>query len=118
VEDDPDVRTLTVTLLSELGYEILEAADAEGALRALAQSSRINLLFTDVVLPGGVNGPELAAEVRRRRPGISTLFTSGYTEEALVHQNRLDEDVDLLNKPFQKADLALAIRAVLDKANL
>jgi PAS domain S-box-containing protein len=117
VEDDPDVRTLTVTLLSELGYEILEASDAAGALRVLDGSPRINLLFTDVVLPGGMNGPELAAEIRRRRPGMAMLFTSGYTEEAIIHQDRLEDEIELLNKPFKRSDLAQKIRAVLEHAN-
>ena len=115
VEDDPAVLTLSVTLLRDLGYEILEAADAISALRALETSSRINLLFTDVVLPGAMNGPDLAIEIQRRRPGIGVLFTSGYTDNAIVHQGQLDEEVELLNKPFTKADLARKIRAVLDK---
>jgi signal transduction histidine kinase len=116
VEDDPDVRTMTVALLKDIGYEILEASDADSALKMLATSSRINMLFTDVVLPGGMNGPKLAAEIRRQRPGIAVLYTSGYTENAIVHQGQVDEGIELLNKPFSRSDLARKIRAVLDKS--
>ncbi len=83
----------------------------------LDRISRVNLLFTDVVLPGGMNGPKLAEEVVRRRPGVSVLFTSGYTDNAFIPQGRLDKGVELLNKPFRKADLARKVRSVLDKAN-
>ena len=75
---------------------------------------RINLLFTDVVLPGGMNGPALAAEVRRRRSEIKVLFMSGYNEKGIIHQAQLDEGAALLNKPFGKADLARKLRQVLD----
>ncbi len=115
VEDDPDVRALAVALLSDLGYEIVEAADGDSALAALDRTPRVNLLFTDVVLPGGISGPKLAEEVKRRRPGVSVLFTSGYTDDAIIHQGRLDKGVELLNKPFRKADLARKVRSVLDK---
>ena len=115
VEDDPDVRTLAVVLLRGLGYEILEAPDAGSALIALETSPRVHLLFTDVVLPGDMNGPDLAAEVHRRRPGIGILYTSGYTENAIIHQGRVDDGLELLNKPYSKADLARKVRDVLDK---
>ena len=114
VEDDTDVRTLAVALLRDLGYESLEAADAQSALRMLETSSQINLLFTDVILPGGVNGLELAAQVGQRRPGIGVLYTSGYTENAIIHQGRFDEGMALLKKPYKKSHLARKIRAVLD----
>jgi PAS domain S-box-containing protein len=117
VEDDPSVRTLSVALLSDLGYEILEAADGPAALLILETSSHVDLLFTDVVLPGGMRGPELAAEIMRRRPGIAVLYTSGYTENAIVHHGRLDEGVELLNKPFRREDLARRVRAVLDRSH-
>jgi len=116
VEDDPDVRTLSVALLSGLGFDVLEAADGPSALSILEKSSRINLLFTDVVLPGGMRGPDLAAEVTRRRPGIAVLYTSGYTENAIIHQGRVDDGIDLLNKPFRREDLAQKVRAALDKS--
>ena len=117
VEDDPDVRTLSVALLFNLGYEVLEAADGPAALSMLESSSRVNLLFTDVVLPGGMNGPELAAEVARRRPGIGILYTSGYTEDAILHQGWLDEGIKLLDKPFRPEDLAQKIRAAINRSH-
>ena len=117
VEDEPDVRTLSVALLFNLGYEVLEAADGPAALSMLESSSRVNLLFTDVVLPGGMNGPELAAEVARRRPGIGILYTSGYTEDAILHQGWLDEGIELLDKPFRPEDLAQKIRAAINRSH-
>jgi PAS domain S-box-containing protein len=118
VEDDPDVRTLSVAILSSLGYEILEAADGETALKVLETAPRVNLLFTDVVLPGGMGGPELAREVQSRFPGIAVLFTSGYTDLANVDRSALGEETELLKKPYRKADLARTVRLVLDQAKL
>ena len=115
VEDDPDVRALAVALLSDLGYRVLEARDGRSALAALDRSSRVDLLFTDVVLPEGMSGPNLAAEVKRRFPAVAVLFTSGYTDNAIIHQGRLDKGVELLNKPYRRVALAKKIRSVLDK---
>jgi CheY-like chemotaxis protein len=114
VEDDPDVRTLAVALLSNLGYQIMEAATGPAALEQLGSAAQANLLLTDVVLPGGMNGRELATEVVRRVPGIQVLYMSGYTEDAIMHHGRLDADAKLLQKPFRRADLARAVRSVLD----
>ncbi|MBT3792541.1 MAG: PAS domain-containing protein [Rhodospirillales bacterium] len=116
VEDDPDVRTLSVALLSGLGYEILAATDGKSALKVLETAPRVNLLFTDVVLPGGMSGPEIAAEVRKRYPGIVVLYTSGYTDLGNVDMSAFDEEAELLQKPYRKADLAQKIRQVLDQA--
>ncbi len=115
VEDDPEVRTLTVDLLRGLGYDIIEAADAASAIRALENSPRVNLLFSDVVLPGGRSGIDLAKQVRTLRPGISALFTSGYTEEAMAGHGALEDDFELLGKPFKRDALAQKIRSVLDQ---
>jgi CheY-like chemotaxis protein len=115
VEDDPDVRNLSVGLLRSFGYEIIEAADGDAALKALASAPRVNLLFTDVALPGGMNGVELAAEVRNRCPGIAVLYTSGYPDLANVDQSTFGEVGQLLQKPYRKADLAGKVRLVLDK---
>ena len=115
VEDDPDARALAVALLSDLGYRLLEARDGRSALAALDRSSRVDLLFTDVVLPEGMSGPNLAAEVKRRFPAVAVLFTSGYTDNAIIHQGRLDKGVELLNKPYRRVALAKKIRSVLDK---
>ena len=94
-----------------------EAADGETALKALESAPRVNLLFTDVVLPGGMNGPELAAEVRSRFPGIAVLYTSGYPELANFPESAFPEGADLLQKPYRKADLARKIRDALDGTN-
>jgi CheY-like chemotaxis protein len=114
VEDDPDLRTLVVTLLSNLGYEVMEARDGESAMAIMIDAQRINLLLTDVVLPGGMNGPRIAEAAERQHPGIKVLYMSGYTENAVMHQNRLEQNVILLEKPFRKAELAQKLREVLD----
>jgi CheY-like chemotaxis protein len=114
VEDDDDVRAYTTSLLSELGYSIVEAADARSALDILAKTSEITALFTDVGLPGGMNGRQLADEARRRRPDLRVLFTTGYARNAIVHDGRLDPGVQLITKPFTYAALAARLRDVLD----
>jgi CheY-like chemotaxis protein len=83
-------------------------------LEQLASTTRVNLLLTDVMLPGGMNGRELAAEAERRAPGIRVLYMSGYTEDAIMHHGRLDAGAELLQKPFRRADLARAARKALD----
>jgi PAS domain S-box-containing protein len=115
VEDDPGVRTLTITLLGNLGYTVLEAGTAAAALAELERSSHIDLVLTDVVLPEGMNGRELADEVRRRRPDSRILYMSGYTENAIDHQQRLDPTANLIQKPFRKRDLATKVRQALDQ---
>ena len=106
VEDDGDVRTLTVKLLEQLGYRTCQAGDGPTALNVLEEASGLALLFTDVVLPGGLSGADLALETRRRRPDIQVLFTSGYTRTTITRDGRLDAGVLLLEKPFSKAELA------------
>src|SRR6202008_3405902 len=102
VEDDEDVRQYSADILRETGYRVVEAADGATALKALADEPGIRLLFTDVGLPGGLNGRQLADEARRRRPDLKVLFTTGYARKAIVHQGRLDPGVELLNKPFSQ----------------
>ena len=114
VEDDPEVRSLTVSMLRDLGYDIVGAADGREAIDALHGLPGIDVLFTDVVLPGGMSGVDLAAEVTRSRPDIKVLYTSGYTDDILARHDRTDDDVQLINKPFRKTDLARAVRSVLD----
>ena len=114
VEDEDDVRNFTRDTLRELGYDVREAANGPAALDALERNPRLRLLFTDIGLPGGLNGRQLADEVRRRWPGIRVLLTTGYTRDAMVRQGRLDPGVELLIKPFTEADLARKIREVLD----
>jgi PAS domain S-box-containing protein len=118
VEDDAAVRGATVEMLQELGYRVLKAGDADQALvvidDAVAQHAAIDLLFTDVVMPGRLKSPELADKARERLPGIAVLFTSGYAQNAIVHGGRLDPGVELLPKPYTAQALASKVRAVLD----
>jgi PAS domain S-box-containing protein len=113
VEDDPDVRSYSAGLLRELGYAVIEAADGTIALGFLDTLINVDLLFTDVGLPGGVNGRQLADEARRRHPGLKVLFTTGYARNAIVHQGRLDPGVDLIGKPFTFSGLANKVRQML-----
>jgi nitrogen-specific signal transduction histidine kinase/CheY-like chemotaxis protein len=114
VEDDPLVRRLAVTQLRELGYRVLEAADGPEAQSILQGEEHIDLLFTDVVMPGGMTGRQLSDAAKARRPHLKTLFTSGYTQDSIIHQGKLDADVQFLAKPYKKQELALKLRAVLD----
>ena len=112
-EDEEDVRTTVVDMLTELGYRVLEARDASAALAIVESGARIDLLFTDVIMPGTLKSTELARKARQRLPGIAVLFTSGYTENAIVHGGRLDAGVELLSKPYGRDALALKVRQVL-----
>ena len=113
VEDDTMVRRYVMTQIESLGYTTLEAANASEALRIVDEAPAIDLLFTDVIMPGGMNGRQLVEEALRRRPSLKTLYTSGYTENAIVHHGRLDSGVLLLVKPYRKAELARMIRLAL-----
>ncbi|QSQ26008.1 response regulator [Pyxidicoccus parkwayensis] len=113
VEDDPEVRATAVELLTELGYHVLKAADGASALAVLQSGISIDLLFTDVVMPGPVRSPELARQARALLPDLEVLFTSGYTENAIVHGGRLDPGVHLLSKPYRREDLARKVRQLL-----
>ncbi|ATB36595.1 hybrid sensor histidine kinase/response regulator [Cystobacter fuscus] len=114
VEDDPEVRTTVVEMVSELGYRVLKAVDAQSALVILQSGVPIELLFTDVVMPGPVRSPELAKQAKALHPDIEVLFTSGYTENAIVHGGRLDPGVQLLSKPYSRDDLARKLRQLLN----
>ncbi len=114
VEDDADVRGFAVTILEHLGYSVAAAADGPAALALLDELRPIDLLLTDVILPQGMGGNDVAREIRMRRPGIKVLFVSGYTENGIVHHGRLDNGVELLSKPFTVEQLAQKIREVLD----
>jgi CheY-like chemotaxis protein len=116
VEDDPEVRTVAVAILDELGYEILEAGSADAALAQIDPPQRIDLFITDVILPGGMGGRQLADRAGELIPGLKILYISGYAENALMHHDRLDEGVQLLMKPFGRADLALKVHEILDRA--
>jgi CheY-like chemotaxis protein len=113
VEDDEDVRATVVDLLSELGYRVLKAKDAQSAWAIIESGAAIDLLFTDVVMPGTLRSPDLARKAQERLPRLAVLFTSGYTDNAIVHGGRLDEGIDLLSKPYTREALAKKIRHVL-----
>jgi CheY-like chemotaxis protein len=113
VEDDELVRRYAVSELRSLGYRVLDAASGAEALEVLRQEPGIDLLFTDVVMPGGMTGRELADAATAQHPSLRVLYTSGYTENAIVHHGRLDAGVKLLAKPYRRAELARAVREVL-----
>ncbi|MEW6090646.1 MAG: ATP-binding protein, partial [Pseudomonadota bacterium] len=114
VEDDELVRQNVLHQLADLGYHVTGAENGVMALLILKADESIDLLFTDVVMPGGMNGRQLAEAATEMRPGLKVLFTSGYTENAIVHQGRLDRGVQLLSKPYRREELAAKIRKVMD----
>lgn len=115
-EDDTEVLATVVAMLGGLGYRVLTARDAASAMVMIESGAAITLLFTDVVMPGPMRSPELARWVRQRSPHIAVLFTSGYTDNAIVHGGRLDEGVELLSKPYSRDALARKVREVLNAA--
>ena len=116
VEDDPEVRTLAMDLLSDLGYKTLEAETAQAALRVLESGTKVDLMLSDVVLPGAMNGPELAALVRRHHPAIECIFMTGYAEDAFKNHGFPESGTNIIQKPFRKFDFATCIRRALDNA--
>jgi signal transduction histidine kinase len=115
VEDDRDVRACTVAMLRELGYAVLQAGEGQFALQLLEANPEVRLLFTDVGLPGGLDGRQLADAARRMRPGLSVLYTTGYARTAIMRGGGLDVGVDLIAKPFTHLALAAKIRSLLDR---
>jgi CheY-like chemotaxis protein len=115
VEDDEEVRSTVTDMLRDLGYNVLTAKDAASALPILESGVKVDLLFTDVVMPGPLRSPELARKAKERIPSIAVLFTSGYTENAIVHGGRLDAGVNLLTKPYSRQVLSTRIRRLLDE---
>ena len=113
VEDDDAVRAIVVDMLTGLGYRVLKAPDASAALTVIDSGVPVDLLFTDVVMPGPLRSPELERKAKERLPELAVLFTSGYTENAIVHGGRLDRGVELIGKPYTKESLARKIRHVL-----
>lgn len=113
IEDDPLVQGYVIAQLGSLGYRTLTASDGATALALVDQGASFDLLFTDIIMPGGMNGRELAEAVRLRRPGVRVLYTSGYTDNTIVHEGHLDPGVALLRKPYRKADLSQKIREML-----
>jgi PAS domain S-box-containing protein len=114
VEDDTLVRGFVIAQLHSLGYRTVAAGDGRAALAYVESGRPFDLLFTDVVMPGGMTGRQLGDEVARQQPGTKILYTSGYTENTIVHHGRLDQGVMLLSKPYRKSALAAMIRQALD----
>jgi CheY-like chemotaxis protein len=113
VEDDPTVRSVAVNMLRELGYGVIEASDGPTALEALDRAPRVDLLFTDLAMPGGLNGRDLIREATKRETHLKALLTSAYTDQ-LWCETGSGVAVHLLAKPYRESDLARAVRAVLD----
>jgi CheY-like chemotaxis protein len=113
VEDDALVRNFVTAQLQNLGYRTVTAADGPTALAQVRNGEKFDLLFTDVIMPGGMSGRQLADEVEKLRPGIKVLYTSGYTDSAIIHHGRLDPGVLLLTKPYRKGQLAQMVRQAL-----
>jgi signal transduction histidine kinase/DNA-binding response OmpR family regulator/PAS domain-containing protein len=116
VEDDDGVRETSVALLNDLGYRVLKARDAQSAFTILESGAHVDLLFTDVVMPGPMRSTELAKKAMTHFPGMAVLFTSGYTENSIVHGGRLDPGVELLSKPYTREALARKVRHLLNNA--
>jgi PAS domain S-box-containing protein len=114
VEDHEDLREHIAGILTDLGYEVVATADGPSALAMIGQRPDLDLLLTDVVLPGGMNGRQIATEALRLRPGLKILFMTGYTPNAIVHDGRLDAGVALISKPFTYDQLGAKVRAELD----
>jgi PAS domain S-box-containing protein len=116
VEDDPLVRNYVLADLAKLGYSLHPATNAAEALEMVNKGLDYDLLFTDVILSGAINGRQLVEALRKRRPGLRVLYTSGYTENAILYHGRLDPGVVLLQKPYRREDLARLVRLALDGA--
>jgi signal transduction histidine kinase/CHASE3 domain sensor protein len=116
VEDDALVLNFVIVQLNSLGYKTIVAANGRAALAHVESGQPFDLLFTDVIMPGGMTGRQLAEEVVKRRPGTRVLYTSGYTDNAIVHHGRLDQGVLLLTKPYRKSGLAGMVRLALEGA--
>lgn len=115
VEDDDMVRGHVASQLTGLGYQVVAVSNSIEAIEVLNGAAEFDLLFTDIVMPGGISGRQLAEQARVLRPTLPVLFTSGYAENAIVHHGRLDPGVDFLAKPYRRQDLALKIRAALER---
>jgi signal transduction histidine kinase len=114
VEDDTPLREFAKSELVNLGYRVLEAENGKDALKIVAERADIDLLFTDIVMPGGMNGRELGLEAHRLNPKLEILYSSGYAENAILHEGLLDKDVQFLGKPYTRRELAIRIRGILN----
>ncbi|MDJ0945618.1 MAG: ATP-binding protein [Kiloniellales bacterium] len=114
VEDNPSVRRISADILRSHGYEVVEARNGTEAIRRLRNGKGFALLFTDVVLPGGMNGVEISEKAKRIQPGIRVLYTTGYAENPVVHEGQLQTEVNLVRKPYRRGELLARIRAILE----
>ncbi len=114
VEDHPQLRRRALQVLEDLGYRVIEAENGDAAMEKISMHDDIDLLFTDIVMPGGLDGVELAEAVRAIRPGIKVLFTTGYAEHAQIRVGLLEDGGDLLRKPYSRRELADKLRGLLD----
>jgi CheY-like chemotaxis protein len=117
VEDDERVRQLTIKRLKLIGYNVLEAPDGPSALEVLRRGDAVDLVFTDLIMPGGLSGREVAIRAREMNPGIKVLLTSGYAEELMHGDDLQRERLKVLRKPYQQADLVAALRDVLGESH-
>lgn len=115
VEDEPSVRAVVVQLLRNLDYTVIEAEDGAEALKRLEETGEIDMLFTDIVLPGGMTGKDVACEVLKRQPAVRLLYTSGYAAEVMDEGGRVAEGGEFLSKPYPMKALASRIREILDE---
>ncbi|UFN51475.1 response regulator [Roseomonas sp. OT10] len=116
VDDEPTVRMLVMEVLEELGYAAIEAGDGAAGLKLLQSEARIDLLVTDVGLPGGMNGRQMADAARVTRPGLKVLFITGYAENAVVGDGHLEPGMHVMTKPFAMQALAQRIRSLIADA--
>ena len=114
IEDDCDVRGLTVEVLEGLGYTVIAASDADAARDALTSGVSVDLVLTDVVLPGGTNGPQFVEEARLKRPDLKVIFMSGYPADAALQTGVLGRGKRLIDKPFRRRELARSLREMLE----
>jgi CheY-like chemotaxis protein len=114
VEDDEKVRSLAVKAITALGYRVCEAEDGVTALETIDKTAGIDIMLTDVMLPGGMSGRDIADEVAVRRPDVGIVFTSGYSADAVIHDGKLNEGVELLSKPYRREAPARALRRAID----
>lgn len=115
VEDNEFVMAHTKRLLGDLGIQVVTAVTGEDALQKLDAHPEVGLLFTDIILPGGMDGVQIAAAARKRRPDLKVLYTTGYADNTIVHQGRLDPSIVLLTKPYKQSELASKIAEALGK---
>lgn len=114
VEDEEEVRRLAVDMLRKEGYDVIEVSDGREALDVVRDNGPIDLLFTDVVLPKGISGMDLAVKLEETQPGLNTLFTTGYARSAVINDERLEKGLNLISKPYRRTDLMKMVRSAID----